>query len=285
MTPERFWELVGTLDGVADEETCARLDALLRETGEGPAFTDLIDDHVEPLVETCHWLGDIAGSSTMDWVAAAVIASGKARYDAVLARGEVDPDEWEWSEAEALLVAGFEETEEERANREPDDHGEAAPPVAVTLQWLSVPSPEGVHTPHDHDPEGIMIDLGDHPDLGRTPVHDPDWLRAQEVLAADESFLARRSAVGAIGLWLTVRPVPPDDEPAPDPRDHSPFDGFRPVREAIAYGVTAHEGPGVVLVVPATDFPLTGSRVDGYVHAVHQLLQAAETLVADDRES
>lgn len=233
MTPERFWQLVGTLGGVAEDETCARLHALVLCTGEGSAFTAMVEDHVEPLVADCRWPDDFAGSDTRKWVGAAVVAAGKASYDAVQAQGEVDPEQWRWDEAEALLVVGFEVTEEDQAHGPPADHGEPMSPVAVTLQWLSIPSPPGVRTPHDPDTDSI-IDFGDHPDDGRTPVHDPDWVEAQRRLAADQSFLARRLRVEHLGLWLTVRPVPPDGEPAPEPSSHSPFDGFRPVREAIA---------------------------------------------------
>ena len=274
MTPERFWQLVGTLDGVADDETCARLHALVRSTGEGSAFIEMVEDHVERLAVECRWPGDFAGRDTMNWVGAAVVAAGKVSYDAVRAEGAVDPEQWRWDEAEALLIVGFEMTEEDQAHGPPPDHGEPVSPVAVTLQWLSIPSPTGVRTPHDHGPDSI-IDLGDHPDNGRTPVHDPDWVAAQRHLAADQSFLARRLRVEHLGLWLTVRPVPPDGEPAPEPSSHSPFDGFRPVRESSASHVETSHGPGVVLVVPASHFSDPESRVDGYLSAVNQLLAAA----------
>ena len=275
MTPERFWQLVDTLDGVADDETCARLDALLRRTGEGPAFAGIVEDLVEPLVQGCRWPELFVGTDIASWVAAAVVASGKATYDVVRAQGEVDPEQWRWDEAEALLVLGFEDPEADRGNGPPADHGEPVPPVAVTLQWLSIPSPAGVRTPDDGDPD-MVIDLGDHPRVGRVPVHDPDWVEAQRRLAADQSFVARRLRVGHVGLWLTVRPVPPEGELAPEPSNHSPFDGYRPVLEAAVHHVETHDGPGVVLIVPVSDFSDPESRVDGYVRAVHQLLVAAQ---------
>jgi hypothetical protein len=272
MTPERFWELVGTLDGVADDMSCAELDALLRETGEGSAFADILDPHVESLVRGCRWPNGIAGSDTMNWVAAAVVAAGRSTYEIVLAAQEVNPDQWQWGEAEALLVAGAEESEDDA----PPDHGDPVPPVRVALQWLSVPSPEGVPgPPDDDDPTGVM-DPGDDPDWGRVPVHDPDWVAARERLAADQSFLERRARLGDLGLWLTVRPVPPEGQTAPDPDRHSPFDGIRPVSEAIAYRFESGDRKTVVLVVPNSDFPVTGSRVECYVAAVHRLLEAAE---------
>jgi len=52
MTPERFWDLIGTLEGVADDSSCAGLDEPLRETGEGTTFTDLVDEHVNMLLAT-----------------------------------------------------------------------------------------------------------------------------------------------------------------------------------------------------------------------------------------
>lgn len=275
MTPERFWQLVDTLDGIADDPTCARLGVLLRRTGEGPAFAGMIEDLVEPLVAGCRWPELFVGTDTASWVAAAVVAGGKARYDVVRAQGEVDPDQWRWDEAEALLVVGFEETEADQGYGPPADHGEPVPPVAVTLQWLSIPSPAGVRTPNDGNPD-MVIDLGDHPGNGRVSVHDLDWVEAQRHLAADRSFVARRLRVGHVGLWLTVRPVPPAGDPAPEPSSHSPFDGFRPVLEAVAHHVESHDGPGVVLIVPVSDFSDRESRVDNYVRAVHQLLAAAE---------
>lgn len=192
MTPDRFWQLVGQL------------------------------------VVGCRWPDEIAGSDTMNWVAAAVVAGGRAAYEGVRARGEIDPAQWQWDEAEALLVVGY---EEDQVHVPPADHGGPVPPVAVTLQWLSIPSPEGVHTPDDDSPE-LQVDLGDHPSNGRVPVHDPEWVEAQRQLAADPSFVARR--------------------------------------------VTTSDGPGLVLVVPVSHFTDPRSRVDGYVTAVHQLLDAAE---------
>lgn len=271
MTPERFWELVGMLDGVADDMSCAELDALLRETGEESAFTDILDPLVESLVRGCRWPSAIAGSDTMNWVAAAVVAAGRTTYESVLAAQEVNPDQWQWGEAEALLVAGA----EERVEDAPPDHGDPVPPVGVALQWLAVPAPEGVQGPHDDD-QDEAIDPGDDPAWGRVPVHDPDWLAAQQRLAGDQSFLDRRARLGDLRLWLTVRPVPPVGQAAPDPDSHSPLDGIRPVSAAAAYRFESGNHQTVVLVVPNSDFPETGSRVESYLAAVHRLLEAAE---------
>lgn len=275
MTPERFWQLVDTLGGVADDATCARLDELLRSTGEGEAFGDLLEDVVDTLVAECRWPDEVRGGDAMSWVAAAVVAGGRASYDEVRARREVDLDRWEWGEAEALLVVGLAETEADEGHGPPEYHGAPVPPVSVTLQWLSFPSPPRLATTHDRGPV-MIIDFGDHPDLGRKPVRDPDWVEAQSVLAADASFVDRRRRVGHLGLWLNVRPAAPAGEPAPDPATHSPFDGYRAVREAVVDHVETVDGPGVLLVVPVSDFPADGSRVDAYVAAVHRLLEAAE---------
>ena len=202
MTPERFWELIGTLEGVADDSSCPGLDELLRETGEGTTFTDLVDEHVNMLVATCRWPAEVAGSDAMNWVAAAVVAAGSAAFEAVLAGRDVDFDHWQWDEAESLLSVGFALTPEMEAAGPPADHGAAGPPVGVTLQWLSVPAPDGVRTPHDRDPKGAL-DLGDDPSWGRTPVHDLDWVKAQQVLAADPAFLTRRASVSHLRLFLT----------------------------------------------------------------------------------
>ncbi len=208
-------------------------------------------------------------------MAAAVVAGGRASYDEVRDRGEVDLDRWQWDEAEALLVVGQDETEAHAQYGPPDYHGASVPPVSVALQWLSYPSPPRLRTTHDRGPLAI-IDFGDHPDLGGLSVHDPDWVEAQSVLTADASFVERRGRVGHLGLWLNVRPAAPAGAPAPDPADHSPFDGYRAVREAVVEHVETAVGPGVVLVVPTSDFPASASRVDAYVAAVHRLLEAAE---------
>jgi hypothetical protein len=271
MIPERFWELVGTLDGVADDLSCAELDGLLRETGEGAAFADILDPLVESLVWGCRWPDEIAGSDAMNWVAAAVVAAGRSTYEAVLAAREVDPDQWEWGEAEALLVVGVEESAED----EEPDHGDPVPPVGVALQWLAVPAPEGVQGPHDDDIDGAF-DPGDDPAWGRVRVDDPDWLAAQQRLAGDQSFLDRRARLGDLRLGLTVRPVPPVGQTAPDPDSHSPLDGIRPVSAAAAYRFESGNRKTVVLVVPTSDFPATGSRIESYLAAVHRLLDAAE---------
>jgi len=134
----------------------------------------------------------------------------------------------------------------------PADHGAAVPPVGVTLQWL-----------------------GDDPSWGRTPVHDLDWVKAQQVLAADPAFLTRRASVSHLRLFLTVRPVPPGDDQDPPTAPHSLLDGFRPVREAAVLNFETDEGPGVVLVLPVTDFPAAGPRVDSYTSAVNTLMDAA----------
>lgn len=276
MTPERFWELVGSLEGVADDESCARLGALLRTTGEEAEFAEALDEVVDTLVAECRWPRDIRGSDTASWVAAAVVAGGRASYDAARSAGVIDPDEWEWGEAEALLVVGPEPTDEHRASGPPPDHGEAAPPVDITLQWFAVPSPPGVSTPSDRMTTMPVIDFGDDPSWGRVPVHDPEWVEAQRRLSADPSFVERRRALEGLHLWLTVRPATPEGEEAPDPARHSPLsDGYRSVREAVAHRVDTHEGPGVVLVVPVSDVLDGESRVDGYVRAAHRLLDAA----------
>lgn len=272
MTPQRFWELVGALDGVADDVSCAELDRRLRDSDEGSAFADILDQHVEPLVRNCRWPDEIAGSDTMNWVAAAVVAAGRPAYESVLATQEVNPDQWQWGEAEALLVAGAAEGGEDA----PSADGDPVPPVRVALQWLARPSPAGVHGPHDDDDPSDTLDMGNDPDWGREPVDDPDWVAARERLAADQSFLERRARLGDVGLWLTVRPLTPGGQAAPDPATHSPFGGIRPVSEATAYRFESGDRTTVVLVVPNSDLPETGSRVEGYVSAVHRLLEAAE---------
>ncbi|WP_193604679.1 hypothetical protein [Nocardioides dongkuii] len=285
MTPERFWDLIGTLGGVADDASCARLEALLREHGEGEEFSDLVEEHEERLVTGCRWPRRIRGSDTMHLVAAAVVAAGRPAYDAVLARGKVDPGQWDWDEAESLLVVGMGDEDDGEGDdryggtgpgsRGTTDDGEPTPPLDVVLQWFALPSPERMETADDATPE-MSMDFGDDPDEGRVPVHDPDWVAARAVLAADPDLLARRRRVAGMRLGLTVRPVPPSGQEAPSPADHEPFEGYRPVAEPTAYRFEGERGASVVLCVPVTDFPASGSRVAAYVRAVGQLVDAAE---------
>jgi len=271
----RFWELVATLDGIADEGRCDRLDALLRESGEAAAFSDLVEARVEELLATCPVPPDMQGSSVSEWLAAAVVAAGRATFDQALAAGsEIDADAFAWAEAEALLVVGVEPDDAESDAGPPPDHGEPRAPVDVTLQWLAAPAPERLVVPFD-DQSPFLDLMGDSP-LGRTPVHDPDWVEAQRRLAADPEVVARRAALAPTALGLTVRPYA-----AQVPESHDLFaGGARPVSAAAAYGFSGGMDPGVeltvVLVVPATDFPARGSRVEAYVGAVHRLLDEAE---------
>ena len=270
MTPERFWNLVSTLNGVADDNSCAALDVALQASGEGAEFAALLEQHVDALVNGCRWPSWIAGSDSMNWVASAVVASGRSAYKVVLDRTVINPEEWDWVEAEALLVVGADRGDDDEP---PADDGQAAHPVLITLQWLARPSPG--RAPDDGQDDGEdLIDMGDDPAWGRVPVYDLDWVAAQQVLATDESFLARREHLGALGL--TVRPDVPEGQPAPPPESHSPFDGIRPVAGPAVFRFEGDEGDTVVLVVPSSDFPSNGSRVESYVRAARRLVEAAE---------
>lgn len=269
MESSQFWTVIGLLGGVATDESCARLEAHLEATGDTGGFAAEVARRVEGLVRGCRWPRELSGDS-VEWIAAAVIASGPEAYERVLASGVVAPDEWAWDEAEILLVVGAFDGEDDTAAGPPPDHGSPTAPLHVTLQWLAA-SPDGVVTPHDEEPE-MLIDLGDDPALGRTPVHDPDWVAAQEVLSRDAELLARRVALGA-DLVLTVRPYA-STEVARATR-HPLLDGARPVTEAEVWRFDQDRAT-VVLCVPATAFADGESRVPTYVEAVRELITAAE---------
>lgn len=227
MEPTRFWALVDLLGGVADDDTTPRLDAALADEAEAEEFTDLVQEAVHRLLERCTVPPSHAGD-TAEWVAAAVVASGRATYERTLAAGGLlRPDDWAWAEAENLLVAGL-------ADEDARD--------GLTLQWCSTTVPPGVSTAFDAD-----RDLGDDPAHGLVATHDEAWETALDLLAEDAEYLSRRESLGDIRLHVVVRDVEEMELSAwPEP-------------EAVE---------DVVLVVPAPLILAEDSRVDAYLEAV-----------------
>lgn len=198
MTPERFWELVATLGGRADDATTPALDGAVRASGEGDDFGDLVDEHVERLLQRCDVPPSHRGDSA-EWIAAAVIAAGRETYERTLAAGAVLlPHEWQWEEAENLLVVGFTATEGEEESHQPGMEGQH---LGVTLEWKTTDLPVGVTSFFDPS-----LDLfGDDPRGGYAVTADPSWAEAILRIDADLEFHRRRATISDVGLHLKVR--------------------------------------------------------------------------------
>lgn len=208
MNSSRVWELLGALGGVADEHRVGALvhDLSAEEAGElGDAVRDLVDS----LLERCHISHDHWGDVS-EAVAAAVVAAGQERYQAVHDHGGVlDPADWQWQEADALLALG--------------EDGEEPP--AFVLQWITEDLPHDVSSawrvghpaPGTTLPDGSVMD--DDPAWGQVPAEDPAWGPAVAALLLDPEVARAREAVGdahgasydRVRVWLTLTET---DEPA-----------------------------------------------------------------------
>lgn len=246
MTPDRFWELVATLGGTADDATTTVLDAALRESGEGEDFGDLVDEHVERLLQSCSLPFSHQGDGG-EWVAAAVIAAGRETYERTLAAGGLlNPDDWRWDEAENLLVAGFVDNEDE--DEQPGLEGQH---LGVTLEWKTADLPTGVTSYFD-----ASLDLfGDDPRGGYAVTADPAWAEAMLRLDADAEFHRRRASISDVGLHLKVRESD-EVELTPWPSDEVIDD--------------------VVMTLPREMFTDAEQRVEAYVDAVVELVLAVQ---------
>lgn len=252
MDTDRFWELVDVLGGTADDVTLPRLEAELRG-GEAEPFLDEVYDLVAALLERCSLPATHAGD-TGEWIAAAVVAAGRETYERTRAAGgPIDPTDWAWGEAEALLVAGVEEHDEdvhgaddERAEEFGADQLEVK--LGLTFQWCATDPPDGVDTSFDPAADG-----GDDPGQPTVWSSDDEWTATLAVLDGDPEFHRRRTSLAAVGLHLVVRAVDeatlmawPSDE---DVRD-------------------------VVLTVPVDVVMAAPTRHDAYVEAVVTLVTA-----------
>lgn len=155
MRNEEFWNLIGVLGGVADEESVARLGeklaALPARTVE--AFGSALDERIDVLAESPAIPEDLRYSENSEWFAAAIIAAGKPAYEkARRARAPFAADDWAFEEAEELLVVS--ENILEPVEIELD---------GVEVEWLSVQHPDDVEVSDDpaadaHDPEwGVPV--------------------------------------------------------------------------------------------------------------------------------
>ncbi|MBB6629216.1 hypothetical protein H5V45_17955 [Nocardioides sp. KIGAM211] len=250
MESARFWELVDVLGGVADDRTVPRLEAVLVESGESEEFLDLVEDKVRQLLTACTVPPSHAGD-TAEWLAAAVVASGRSRYEHVLsAGGPLDPDDWAWAEAEHLLVAGFLTDLEQ---------------VGLTLQWKSRQVPVGVETSWRPDD-----DAGDDPGLPLVATTDEAWEAALGVLLDDEEFAARRARLHGIALHVVVRDV--------EEMEISAWEGAGEDEDDTSGDDDSAEGvvSDVVLVVPVAMVVAEESRVEAYLQAVVTLITSVQ---------
>lgn len=241
MDRSRFWALVDLLGGTADDTTTPRLAAELAERDEVEAFAEHVDVLVPLLLAACD-VPPSHGGDTAEWIAAAVIARGQEVYERTLAAGgPLDPDDWDWAEAENLLLVGM--TSQGDGPGPGDDR--------LTLQWKSREVPVGVETVWDPEDD----EHGDDPAYGLVPTSDEAWDAAVGVLMTDAEFQRRRAALEPIALHVVVRDI---DElelsawPSPD------------------------ETESVVLAVPVAMVLGEESRVEAYLDAVVTVMTAVQ---------
>ncbi|MCW2765719.1 MAG: hypothetical protein JWO11_1678 [Nocardioides sp.] len=252
MDPERFWQLVDLLGGVADDTSTPRLDAVLQETDETHDFLVAVGAAVTRLLARCP-VPASHGGDTAEWIAASVIAAGRETYERTLtAGGGLDPDGWDWGEAENLLVAGM--TDDRDADEIAEE--ELGGRVGLHLEWKTTSVPDGVTS--NYDPETDWF--GDDPRFGHTIVHDPDWVTALGRLDEDAEFHRRRATIGNVGLHVVVREVS-ETELVPWP--------------------SADAVENVVLLLPASLVSAAESRVDAYLEALVTLVASLQDQAGD----
>ncbi|WP_299051470.1 hypothetical protein [uncultured Nocardioides sp.] len=265
MNSSRVWELLRALDGVADETSVGRLgDSLAAEEERelGEAVRDLVDG----LLERCHVTHDHWGEVS-EAVAAAVLARGRDTYERVHTTGGVlDPDDWAWQEADALLALG--------------EPAEGTGPFV--LQWLTEDLPAGVRSAWrtDHPP------LDDDPSWGVVPAADPAWDSACETLLVDPGVAHARRSIGEahgtsydrVAVWLTLSDTaePTITVWADGAEDDDPSGG-----DAGDSGDDGDDGDGEVVLVgtyPAADLRDVDvrDRTAAYVEIVAGLLQVVD---------
>lgn len=250
MTPERFWRLVELLDGTADEESVSRLEASLAP-GEQETLADAVQEHVDRLLARREVPASHAGD-TAEHLAAAVVACGRSTYERELALDEpLDPAQWRWSDAEALLLAGHDLTGEQQEEWTGEVDGELSDQLGIHLQWRSTQVPDGVLTSWGEEVAEVDGVLGDDPDFGRVPADDPHWREALLRLAEDPEFHRRRAAVADLELHVVVRDT-----------DEATLTAY-PDAEAAEHAV---------LVLPVAMMTADPDRVEAYVEAVVTLL-------------
>jgi hypothetical protein len=212
MDEDEFWRLVALLGGVADTTSCRALHAHVLETGQGAAFGEAVDQHVRRLLAACRVPFSHQGD-TAEWIAAAVIATGRSTYDRAVRSGkELRPADWAWDDAEALLIVGFVDDGSHSGTDLPDPTGHAS------LQWNAQPVAEGVTTSWEPFVDQMTAMMGelDHPDWGRSVCNDLEWIAAIELAEADTGILDWSRNAG-LHLALVVREVDqPENRRYPD---------------------------------------------------------------------
>jgi hypothetical protein len=199
---DEFWDHIDRLGGVADTTSCRGLHAELVASGRGRAFGDAVDEHVSRLLERCNVPFSHQGD-TAEWIAAAVIASGRSTYEKTLAAGKkLKPGDWAWDDAESLLVTGFVDD----GSNAGTDLPEAT--ELASLQWNAGQVPDGVTTSWEPFVDQIAQTMGelDHPNAGRSVCNDLEWIAAIEEADADTGILVwARNA--RLHLALVIREV------------------------------------------------------------------------------
>ncbi len=141
MRSEQFWELIGVLGGVADEESAARLGEKLASLPPRTveSFGGALDERIGILTESLAIPEELRYSEYAEWFAAAIIAAGRPAYEkARRAREPFTSDGWAYEQAEDLLVVSENILEPVEIELE-----------AVEVEWLSVRHPEDVEVADD----------------------------------------------------------------------------------------------------------------------------------------
>ncbi|MCM2393241.1 DUF4240 domain-containing protein [Streptomyces albipurpureus] len=101
MHQDQFWQLMGELDGEADEETVHHLTELLAEEDEEDvaAFGELVRAHIAQIQSS--YAEELGGTPLTDTRACGVVAAGKASFDAALVNPAGIPTH---EDTEALLL-------------------------------------------------------------------------------------------------------------------------------------------------------------------------------------
>ena len=188
MRSEQFWELIGVLGGVADEESAARLGERLASLPPRTveSFGGALDERVGILSESLAIPEDLRYSEHAEWFAAAIIACGRPAYEK--ARRTREPflaDDWAYEQAEDLLVVSENILEPVQIDFD-----------GVEVEWLSDQHPDDVEVV-----DGPVADEFDpvEPEWGVRVVEDP----------LIEAALADMAQARAWQSWFCTQPKRP----------------------------------------------------------------------------
>lgn len=243
MDDATYWQLIDLLGGVAEESTVTLLEQelALRSAEDREEFLHRTQAFVDELLARCEVPPSHAGD-TAEWIAAAVIARGRDTYEQTRQAGKpLVPGDWEWDDAEWLLVAGIDL--DAVVPDSPEGIGNSG---LVGLTWLASWAPEGL--------EQHVDDLHLDPyTYGFRPFPDPAWANAWEQLLTDEEVAPHLEFMAQWELRIAI------------------IDG-----DDLELGIwpSPEQAELVQLMVPVALFRAEPSREEGYAKAVRTLLGA-----------